>query len=498
MGKKLKFDDLITSPDGKSICIHYDEIFNQPDIEHMNLYELSKRSYYSINELIKDSLIRLFNECQEKAVLPYLKISNKIKDLNQEYKFDDFKKDLTTVIFNQSVKDSVSKYVNSTYSDIMDEKTSETEKTSKAINKELQFTDEHVRILLKVSESIRIAIPITILYCNERNKDINSTLYSSFVEIIKVYQGRIKMMNKLHRFTYSRVVNTQYSDKSIWNLLTSKSKDVNVVTMEFLKDIINGILPKTVNDKNIINLFHVVIKRKLSFEFSKDYNVTFKPVNLNQVDSEGLTPFDKWEISMVKKNENKITINKLSIKQQIKNIDNFFGIKISEEEFNYYKERIKFNSFQINMLFYFFAKYMGSYSNNYNCDYDEYVYLLISLYHWLNNNGFNVLADYLIATPDKLNEKRMTNNKSKIYTKVTESKAYKDLLANKYKYIAVNISENNTITKIIGSISISKFVPMTPYEVYANGIEQPEIEELNDIYNVDVISNEIINFIKII
>lgn len=497
MGSKVDFADLVTTPNSKSIVIHYDQIFNQPDIEHMDNYELGKRSYYSINELIKDSLVRLFNECQDKAVLPYLMVSKKIKDLNKDYDFDDFKKDLEECIFNDSVKDSVTAYVNATYSDIMDENEN-SEKPAKNINKELQFTDEHVRILLKTSESIRIAIPITILFCNERNVDMNSTLYNSFVEIIKIYQGKIKMMNKLHRFIYSRVVNTQYSDKSIWNLLTSKSKDVHVVTMEFMRDIINGILPKTVNDRNIINLFHVVIKRKLSFEFSKDYNVTFKPVNLNQIDSEGLTPFDKWEVSMIKKNENKITINKLSIKQQIKNTENFFGIKIDDDEFNYYKERIKFNSFQINMLFYFFAKYIGSYNNSYNSDYDEYVYLLITLYHWLNQNGFNVLADYLIAIPDKLNEKRMTNNKSKIYSRVTESKTYKDLLANKYKFIATNITENNTITRIIGSISISKFVPLNPYENFINNVDFGEVEELNDIYSVDVISNEIINFIKII
>lgn len=496
---KVNFKDLVTSPETKTILIHYDKIFNQPDIDHMNNYELGKRSYYSINELIVDSLIRLFDECQEKAVLPYLLISKKIKNLNLSYEYKDFEKDLESEIFNDSVKKSVKKYVDSTYSDIMDEKTSETE-TSKVINKELQFTDEHVRILLKASESIRIAIPITILFCQERNKDINDTLYNAFSKIIQIYQGKIKMNNKLHRFIYSRVVNTQYSDKSIWNLLTSKSKDVNVVTMEFMRDVISGILPKTVNNKNIVNLFHVVIKRKLSFEFSKDYNITFKPVNLNQIDSEGLTPFDKWEISMSKKNENKITINKLSIKQLISSIEKSFGIKIEKEEFEYYKERItKFNSFQINIVFYFFAKYLSSYNNSYNSDYDEYLYLLITLYHWLMKNGFTVLADYLIAIPDRLNEKRMTNNKSKIYQKVTESKSYKDLLENKYKFIAVNLSENNTITKIIGSISISKFVPLNPYENFKNGVSIPEeINELGDIYNVDLISNEIINFIKII
>lgn len=495
---KLDFTDLVYT-NTKSIFIYFDKIFGQKDIEYMDEFELKKRSYYGVSAMIVDSLTRLFNECQDKAVYPYLDIASTIKNKDEikKYSVSDLKKDIKTKIFSNSIKDYIDNYINETYTDIMDENTKEAEKTSKNVNKELQFTDEHVRILLKVSESIRIIIPLVTLYCQHRDSDLNSTLYDVFMNLITIYQGNINMKNKLHRFIYSRVVNTQYSDKAIWNLLSNKSKDVNVITVDFLKEIVIGILPKTTNDKNIINLFHVVVKRKLNFEFSKDYNITFKPVNLNQVDSEGLTPFDKWEISMVKKNESKITINKLSIKQQIKNIKNIFNIEVSDDEFLYYKDNIKINSFQTNLLFLFWAKYMGNYQNLYNCDYDEYIYLLITFYKWLLHNRFEILSTYIIATPDKLNEKRMTSNKSKLCAKITDSKMYKELLTNKYKFISVNLDESNTITKIVGNLSVSKFISMCPYE-FKDSDSDYQGEELSDLYSFEGLASELLRFLIVI
>jgi len=402
--------------------------------------------------------------------------------------------DVTTVVNNKVVKKSINEFINNNYVEELDEKTEETKK-AKRINQELQFTDEHVKILLKAAESIRLSIPLITEFCEKRKHEVNSVLYDTFERIIKLYQGKIEIMNKLHRFTYSRTVATQYSDKSIWNLLVNKSKDVNVITVEFLKDIIIGILPKTVTEKNIINLFHVVIKRKIAFEFSKNHKITFKPVNLNQVDGEGLTMFDKWESSMKKRDESKIIINQLSIQYQIENIQKEFKIKITPEEFNYYKEHIHINKFQTNFLFLFFAKYMGSYSNLYNCNRDEYVYLVILLYKWLKLNGYTCLSEYLIALPDKLNEKRMTTKNSKLFERITESKTYKDLIRNKYSYISQNIIQSKIIIKLVGNMSVSKYNYLVAYEDYDPNVES-EPEEI--VCKVEDLADEVLNFIKLI
>jgi len=479
---------------GKFINIEFDKIFNEDGISHMNDFSLKKRSYYTISNLIIDSIKRVFNSCHEKAILPYLQVAYKIKNTEEEYTKEEMINDIVTIINNESVQKFVNGFISSNYIEELDEQTEETKKTKK-INQELQFTDEHVKILLKAAESIRFSIPLITEFCEKRKHEVNDTLYDTFEAIIRIYQGKIEMKNKIHRFVYSRVVSTQYSDKTIWNLLTNKSKDVNVITIEFLKDIIIGILPKTITDKNIINLFHVVIKRKIQFEFSKNHKITFKPVNLNQVDREGLTMFDKWEASISKRDESKIIINQLSIQYQIENIQNEFKIKISQEEFNYYKQNIHINKFQTNLLFLFFAKYMGSYSNLYNCNRDEYIYLVILMYKWLKLNGYINMAEYIIALPDKLNEKRMTTKNSKLFEKITESKTYKDLIRNKYSYISQNIIQSKMIIKLVGNISVSKYNYLIPFEEFDSN-ENREPEEI--ICKVDELADEILSFIKLI
>jgi len=492
---KIIYDDFIhENEDGKFVIIEFDKIFNEDGISHMNDFSLKKRSYYTINNLITDSIKRVFNTCNEKIILPYLQIAYKVKNLENEYTKEEMINDIVTVINNKTVKNFVSEYINGNYVEELDEQTEETKKTKK-INQELQFTDEHVKILLKAAESIRLSIPLITEFCERRKHEVNDTLYDVFEAIIKLYQGKIEMMNKIHRFVYSRVVSTQYSDKTIWNLLTNKSKDVNVITMEFLKDIVIGILPKTISDRNIINLFHVVIKRKITFEFSKNYKITFKPVNLNQVDREGLTMFDKWEANMSKRDESKIIINQLSIQYQIENIQNEFKIRISQDEFEYYKKHIHINKFQTNLLFLFFAKYMGSYSNLYNCNRDEYIYLVILLYKWLKMNDYSCLAEYIIALPDRLNEKRMTTKNSKLFERITESRTYKDLIRNKYSYISQNIIQSKLIIKLVGNISVSKYNYLIPFEEY-NPTEEYEPEEI--ICRVDDLADEILSFIKLI
>jgi len=480
--------------DGKFVVIEFDKILNEEGISHMNDFSLKKRSYYTINDLITDSIKRVFNSCNSKIILPYLQIAYKIKNLEIEYTKEEMIKDIVTIVNNKDVKKYVSAFINKNYKEEVDKQTEETKKTKK-INQELQFTDEHVKILLRAAESIRLSIPLITEFCEKRKHEVNDTLYDAFEAIIKLYQENIEMMNKIHRFVYSRVVSTQYSDKTIWNLLTNKSKDVNVITIEFLKDIIIGILPKTISDRNIINLFHVVIKRKIQFEFSKNHKITFKPVNLNQVDREGLTMFDKWEASMNKRDESKIIINQLSIQYQIENIQNEFKIKISADEFAYYKNHIHINKFQTNLLFLFFAKYMGSYSNLYNCNREEYIFLVILFYKWLKMNGYDCLSEYIIALPDRLNEKRMTTKNSKLFEKITESRTYKDLLRNKYYYTSQNIINSKLIIKLVGNISVSKYNYLIPFEEF-NPNKTVEPEEI--ICRVDDLADEILSFIKLI
>jgi len=497
----MGYEKFIQPKDGdKAILIDFGGILDMPDLssDSLNKMELKKRAYFTLVDNICNSISKAFDACEEKIIIPYVSILYKIKDTKNKYTEDEFISDIVNKIHNPDVVSYVKKWVNENYTETMDEKTNETKKTKK-INTELQFTDQHNKILIAISEAIRISCPLVTEYINVYDKPVDETLYRIFSSIVQQYQENVDMLNKIHRFTYSRVVSTQYSDKTIWNLLRNKSKNIDIITQEFVQDIIIGILPKSDEKKNIINLFHVVIKRKLQFEFSKNYKITFKPLNLNQVDSEGLTQNDKFDINISKKNEAISIINRLSVSSLIPKLKEKYNVKFSKQEFIYYRDNIKIHDFQRNVIFNFFAKDIGSFNNIYSASRKDYIKLLIICYKYLKRRNIDLLAKYLIADGEKLQEKRISSRNSKIVDTIETTKIYKDLLNNKYKNIENLINENKVIIKTIGNLSVSKFIELPDYEE-SKEIKKDGNENINHeiCFDLTKMINDYLTFLSII
>ena len=489
----------LVNSDERSIIISFDKIFGEENISYMNTFSLKKRSYYSIANLIADSLDRVFFNCNDIA-LEYLKIAHIIKNKpNVKYTIKNFKKDIFNMISKQEVKDVITSYANANYIDNMDKKTAEVKKT-KVIDPEMQFTDNHVRRLICAAEATRICIPLITEYCEYReDKDkLNDILYDIIKLIIKIYQDEdMNMINKIYIFIRNRVCGTNYSDRMMWTLLENKSKDLRVISREFLQDILTGILPKIVPERNPINLLHVVVKKKLGFEFQRNHKITFKPVNLNCVDSEGLTYFDRWAINMDKKDETKAILNKNTINSSLILMQKklFPDYTIYQEEFDYYMDRVVINDYQQEFLFLFTSKYMENYETMYAADKKEYVYALLLFYHWLKKYDMNILAQYMVATPNVLNSKRITSRSNKTINNIKNSRRYKNIIEKKYSFISDIINENEIIIKKIGNLSVSQFNIL---EDYNDVMEDPELLDTTRELNckLEVLADDVLKFIE--
>jgi hypothetical protein len=437
----------------------------------------------------------------------FISFINDVIDEYTGYSLNEFEEDLLeNEVLTEEVQQCIIDAMEARYTPTMDEATEKTRRT-RHINEELQFTDEHVRILLYSTETMRYAIPLITDFCENRKRyNLVDTLYEVFSKIIELYEGEIDIMNKLHRFTYARVVQSKYSDRVMWIMLNSKSENIDIFTLNVLVEIVTGILPKAVPEQNIVNLLHVVIRKKRNFAFSKNHKITFKPVNFNYTDSEGLTTFDKWEINMNKKNEAKSTINELSINQVLSRVSTIFGYKVTKEEYEYYSKFFQLeqmNSLQQHIMFLFYAKYTGSYQNNFNCSRQQYIMMMIIIHKWLSDKGFDKLAEFIIAVPDKLNEKRSVN-KNKIYDAILNCKAFTNLLRHKYNHIEFNIGKNpNIIFRFIGNVSASKFVLTVPYEdvddEYKEGIMNGELEFEQEefTFKTEKLATEYIEFLNL-
>lgn len=450
----------------KSIIIRFDKIFtNLKENANLNEFVIKRRSACNIIKQVANSIIELF-ECKT-IPLYFVKVAvnlNKVSD-KFEYTKDNFITDLLKIIKNKAAFDFISNKIENTYTDNLDEQS----KQSKKVNEELQFTDAHAKVIFKAAEGMRLTIPLILKYCELYNLNDSDLMYEIFIQIIDIFtpSNNVKIMNKIHRFVYSRLMATQYSDSVIWSKLNAYSKNVDVYTNDFCKDIVVAIFPKIDISKSLISFLHVVIRKKIQCEFIKKYRIDFKPINTNNVDSDGISEFEKMDINLTKINEGKAIINKLTIANEIKRLPQIFGsyAVLTDDELKYYYQYLNTNNLQIKLTFMFYSKLIGNYSSLYNASKEEYTKLVVIFHKWLAKHNLNYLSELIIAKPEKNTDRmKFKSTKSNIVDKILGSTAYDEILKHKYQLASDKIDDTSIIVKIVGEITISKFVKLEEYK----------------------------------
>jgi len=231
-----------------------------------------------------------------------------------------------------------------------------------------------------------------------------------------------------------------------------------------------------------------VINNNIDFFFRYNFPLNFKPLELNEEDSDNLTDFDRMEINTAKLNESELIINKFNIPLTINYMINKYKIKIDKKEFKYYLEHFKLNKFQKNMIFLFFAKHFGGIKSLYNCDIKQYLILLLILKRVLKKNNFIYLHKILTGRIKNDFSKKALNKK--YILKVLESKKYQEIINNKFSDAAFSVMDSNIIIKMVSTVLNNKF---TIVDYNNPKLLGEEIKIKNEI-----VAEEILRFIEII
>jgi hypothetical protein len=492
---KKEMRNVVTkSKDGKSIIIPFDKIFNQEIKPYVCEFSMSKkRNFVSTIDLYIEDLNHVISAV-EKFVYSYAEIKYKIitKVNNEEdYPKKEFISDLMTIILKEDVREEISRMVESEYSINLDA----VSKKSKKTNEELQITDRHNKAYLKSSIASRLLIPM-IMEFNKYypNVSLDTIIFDTSCKIFNSFESEDIIYNKLYKFIDSRIVGTVYSDSVIWKYYKSMSIDPNIVTRMFMRKVVVNIIPKIENNRNVISYLHVVLKNQLNFQFTSNNPINYKPLNLNAADSEGLTNFDRLESNMIRIDEGAVILNKLTVKSEIAKLMEKFDVKITKEEFAYYRDNIKQNKIQNILLFLFFSRYTGSFTINYYSNFNEYVLFVIIMKKWMKENDFMYLEKYITGIPTEKYVERKSITKKKFLDKLEKSKEYNTLLDTKYKFVKDLIDKSGIIHRVISTLASNKFHALPEYSEYLkNDSEQKEIDD-----NIENISIELIRFIKTI
>lgn len=419
------------NPDNKSIILDLESLFGRDDISYVNTFPLTRRNYHSIAPLIVNDYNLILNaeECDD-FIFYILNVQRHVVDIKEEYlelekgfivknkKMTDFEKKakmildkddkmflinkVNEILDHDYLFNFIDKFVDEHYELELNSRIDVNEK-----NLEYAITDEINKTVLKTSIVARLLIPLV----NEINIDDNN-LYKLLMRVmIKFDKGKSSTKDKLYKFIELRVNRTRYSDSTIWDFLSNRAIDSSIYISELNRKIINEIIPKLEYNKSIVSYFDVIIRYKIRFLFTYNYNVNYKTIKTNDKE---LDDKEKLEIHLNRHDIWTLNMHKLSIKMLV---DKF---NIDEDEYDLELISKLKNSFTTKFLEMFY------YSEEFDVTLAEPLErakLIVHMREELLENGFEIIPD-IILSEISISERRTTNRR-KIDPDIVSSKEFK-------------------------------------------------------------------------
>ena len=187
---KPKKSEIMVEQDGKIFVCHFDKIFNQPNLKPLCNFIITKSSY--INQLpIITRYINFFMNCYDEEndlATAYLKIKYA---LDKEKKFNETNRQalidlIYEILFTPRMCEKIVRMVEDNYLDDIEKGDADGKykKGNKEYLESLEFTNEHIKILLRISFGIKIMSPILFHYftINNLNKAMELMVPSKYVD----------------------------------------------------------------------------------------------------------------------------------------------------------------------------------------------------------------------------------------------------------------------------------------------------------------------------
>lgn len=465
------------------IFVNLNEIFDRDDLGEHSVFKIQDRKYYNpvIMNLICLDMNEMLNNYDNDYPRQFTNITMKIAvadselDLNKGkimYTEEEFKKDILKLIEN--IKDDIFDYVDRVYNPILKE-------SKKKINVDLQVTESMDKAYIASGIASRLVIPLINNYMTY-NLDTQILIASLFKDIILYLSNNDDgPFNKIIRIIESRVSNTKYIHKVMWDkMFNILSMDPELKKLELFFKIIEGILPKLEPWTSSIQFLDSVIKNQLEFLFAANFGTEHKcnRGDLSNTDNDDNSN-DKMESLFIRnKSEDKYCLELFTIQQTISNIIKEF--EITQEDFDEFDKEY-FNGRNVNKIQELFIKnYNGSIFDIKVASNTDKKYLLYELIVNMQDLGFKTLPNILLST---ISKELSNKNKKKLRFNSKYSKEYNKLMKN-YQDVLEFIQSNNFIYEAFEMIRSVNFIDLETNEIVN--------------YNDDALFIEIIKFFEML
>lgn len=168
---KPKKNQIFVEQDGKLFKCYFDKIFSEPKLNVYNTFIINKGSYENMLGIITKYTNFFMNvyDTDGELVLAYLKLKYSIDKLKQftEENMNSFIDFIYEIMFTPSMVDKIVRMVEDNYLDDIEGDSEEKKKYMKNEKKHLEsleFTNQHIKILLRISFGMKIMSPVLFHY----------------------------------------------------------------------------------------------------------------------------------------------------------------------------------------------------------------------------------------------------------------------------------------------------------------------------------------------
>ena len=248
---KPKKSEIMVEQDGKIFVCHFDKIFNQPNLKPLCNFIITKSSY--INQLpIITRYINFFMNCYDEEndlATAYLKIKYA---LDKEKKFNETNRQalidlIYEILFTPRMCEKIVRMVEDNYLDDIEKGDADGKykKGNKEYLESLEFTNEHIKILLRISFGIKIMSPILFHYftINNLNKAMDKdamadVIYQFYQGLFPLFEGDCNMFNKLFVYCKAKVLDSVAHNSKIFEQREIFGIDIFSVIDKFIRKVI--------------------------------------------------------------------------------------------------------------------------------------------------------------------------------------------------------------------------------------------------------------------
>ena len=431
-GKVLKFEY------GDLIKPFLDEDGEENDFTRAISYaEVGKKSFFkNINSLVRyiNYFIEYFDDDME-LMQAYFYTMFSIMISKFELPPDDFIDQIRSTFATNSMVNKIVAMIDYNVDASM------LKKVDKKYDESIQLTSEHLKAVMGISCIHKFIIPVVSQYIKARHQEMiaggiseKEMYFRAFTRFIDVFDDiyDINLFNKFYHTATTRISKTK-NEKLMWEHRGFDGVTPAAFAAHLMRDLFVDIAFKAIFSKSAIIFIHVCFDRAIRTELTKKDKYEYSTMEMVASDnrSESMSKWDSFQQNKPGISEKDKYRAGAIIKDFLTRTCNELGIDRKKKkyiaEFEYYRDhKPPLDDDQMNLIFLYFARRLGSYNVTSMIDHTDLNWFIMIMKRELRDHNYIYLPFFITAKLEPVNSKKYI--KKRIEKIIAQHPSYEDYL----------------------------------------------------------------------